>query len=155
MKWAWDAEKEISKVPFFVRKKVRKRVEKDTLAARFQALLVAEDLLGFLRKNVPGTLRFHHEFQISFSHYPNACSQPQITDIDIIAAVYPRTEDAFCSGCLTCVDICNENAVALSNDPFPLLIPGRALATAPACAPVPRGAFFQERRDIVLCSEAG
>jgi len=29
MKWAEDAEKEISKVPFFVRKKVRKRVEKE------------------------------------------------------------------------------------------------------------------------------
>lgn len=183
MKWAWDAEKEISKVPFFVRKKVRRRVEKeaaergaamvsldhvhasrkrflsnmesevkgyqieacfsqggcpnsciekDTLTARLEALLAAEDLLGFLRKSVPGTLRFHHEFRISVSHCPNACSQPQIKDIGIIAATYPRAEETLCSGCMSCVNVCKENAVVLSDVPFPL-IDTRACLGCGAC----------------------
>lgn len=183
MKWARDAEKEISKIPFFVRRKVRNRVEKeagergdamvlldhvhavrkrflsnmeseikgyqveacfgqggcpnscvekDTLTARLEALLAAEDILGFLLKNVPGKLRFHHEFRISVSHCPNACSQPQIKDIGIIAAMYPRTEGTLCSGCQSCVDVCKEKAVVLSNNPFPL-INARACLGCGAC----------------------
>ena len=197
MKWAWDAEKEISKIPFFVRKKVRKQiekeaseqgrpmvslddvhatrkrflsnmeseikgyqieacfgqggcpnscVEKDTLAARLEALLVGEDLLGFLRKSVQGKLKFHHEFRVSVSHCPNACSQPQIKDIGIIAAIYPRTEDALCSGCLSCVDVCKEKAVTLSNDPLPLIDPRTCLGCGACIRSCPMGGILAEKK---------
>ena len=197
MKWAWDAEKEISKVPFFVRKKVRKRVEKeatergcsmvsldhvhaarkrflsnmesevkgyqievcfsqggcpnscvekDTLTARLEALLAAEDLLGFLQKSVPGKLRFHHEFRISVSHCPNACSQPQIKDIGIIAAMYPRTEETLCSGCLACVNVCKEKAVALSNTPFPLINTRACLGCGACVRACPAGCILSGER---------
>jgi dissimilatory sulfite reductase (desulfoviridin) alpha/beta subunit len=193
MKWTRDAEKEISKVPFFVRKKVRKRVEteaaergdakvlldhvhasrqrflsnmeseikgyqieacfnqggcpnscieKNTLMTRLEALLEAEDLLGFLRKNVPGKLRFHHEFRISISHCPNACSQPQIKDIGIIAAMYPRTEEILCSGCLSCVNVCKEKAVALSNTPFPLINTQTCLGCGACVRACPEGCIL-------------
>nr|WP_321400205.1 4Fe-4S dicluster domain-containing protein [uncultured Desulfobacter sp.] len=193
MKWAMDTEKEISKVPFFVRKKVRKRVEtevaergyskvlldhvhasrkrllsnmesevkgyqieacfsqgecpnscieKDTLTARFESLFMAEDLLGFLRRSVPGTLRFHHEFRISVSHCPNACSQPQIKDIGIIAAMYPRTEEILCSGCLSCVNVCKEKAVALSNTPFPLINTQTCLGCGACVRACPEGCIL-------------
>lgn len=164
MKWEKDAEKAISKVPFFVRKKVKARVEKEARDAgksrvsladvkatqkrflnkmdkeikgyqldacfgsngcpnqilnsgkqgiqnRIEDLLKKEDLLGFLRDQVSGDLKFHHEFKITVSDCPNACSQPQIKDIGIISAKTPCITDIECITCMECVNICKEAAV--------------------------------------------
>ena len=113
MEWTSEAESAIKRVPFFVRKKVRTRVEKeaaaagkkvvsllevkasqarymaamgkeikgyqldtcfgpsgcpnranigDNLIARLEHILNSEDLLGFLKQQVSGDLKFHHEF---------------------------------------------------------------------------------------------
>lgn len=166
MKWSDEAEKAIKKVPFFVRKKVRKRVEKEaaeagknkvtleevkgtqnrflsnmsseikgyqldacfgpggcpnsildgnTLLKRIEKLLVEEDLLGFLQRTVTGPLKFHHEFRITVSECPNACSQPQIKDIGIIGASVPTVkEENECTHCEACVDNCQEDAISLN-----------------------------------------
>jgi dissimilatory sulfite reductase (desulfoviridin) alpha/beta subunit len=102
------------------------------LTPKLDAELRSADLLGFLQKSVPGELRFHHEFRISISHCPNSCSQPQIKDLGIIAAIYPGTQETLCSGCMACVDICKEKAVTLSDAPFPL-IDTRACLGCGAC----------------------
>lgn len=197
MKWDSRAEKELSKVPFFVRKKVQKRVEKetaergktmvslddvhaarkrffssmasqikgyqieacfsqgncpnscvekDTLTPRLETLLMSEDLLGFLQKNVPGQLRFHHEFRISISHCPNGCSQPQIKDIGIIAAIYPKTEKSVCSGCMACVDVCKERAVTLSDAPFPLIDTQACLGCGACVHDCPTGSILSKEK---------
>lgn len=167
MKWSPEAEHAIKRVPFFVKKKVRNRVEKiaaengrrvvglsdvktakdrflnkmeseikgyqvDTcfgtggcpnrvmesadLADRIETLLKEEDLLGFLKQTVTGDLKFHHEFRITLSDCPNACSQPQIKDIGIIGANIPRITDKPCSLCEACVEECRENAISLRED---------------------------------------
>lgn len=167
MKWTAEAENAVKKVPFFVRKRVRARVEKeaadrgkpmvsladvkatqrrylnnmesevrgyqldtcfgpngcprravtsDPLLPRIQALLEKEDLLGFLKQTVPGTLRFHHEFRISIADCPNGCSQPQIKDVGILGACAPRVTDQACTKCEACVEACREAALALSED---------------------------------------
>lgn len=167
MKWTEDAEEAVKKVPFFVRKKVRERVEKeasdagkkvvtiaevkatqkrylsgmaseikgyqldtcfgpggcpnransgDDLLKRIEALLKEEDLPGFLKQNVKGDLKFHHEFRITFSDCPNACSQPQIKDIGIIGAVLPEITGEKCSLCEACVEICAEGAVLINKE---------------------------------------
>jgi len=167
MKWTEEADEAIKKVPFFVRKRVRERVEKeaadagksfvtisevkatqkrylsgitseikgyqldtcfgpggcpnraydgDDLFKRIGALLKEEDLLGFLKNNVNGDLKFHHEFRVTFSDCPNACSQPQIKDIGIIGAVLPAITDEKCSLCEACVESCAESAVAIDKD---------------------------------------
>jgi len=167
MKWTDDAEKVVKKVPFFVRKKVRERVEKeaseagksivtitevkttqkrylsgmvseikgyqidtcfgsggcpnrayggDDLLKRIELFLKEEDLLTFLKKNVKGDLRFHHEFRITISDCPNACSQPQIKDIGIIGAVLPAITDEKCSLCEACVGSCAEGAVSVDKE---------------------------------------
>ena len=167
MKWTSEAESAIKKVPFFVRKRVRARVEKeavehgkplvslaevkatqrrylnnmesevrgyqldtcfgpngcprravkgDDLMPRIQALLEKEDLLGFLKQTVPGTLRFHHEFRITVADCPNACSQPQIKDIGILGACVPQVTEEACSRCEACVEVCRDTAVALADD---------------------------------------
>ena len=167
MNWTREAEDAVKKVPFFVRKKVRERVEKeaaeagksivtiaevkatqkrylsgmaseikgyqldtcfgpggcpnrayvgDDLIKRIEMLLKEEDLLGFLKKNVKGDLKFHHEFRVTFSDCPNACSQPQIKDIGIIGAVLPEITGEKCSLCEACVGSCAEEAVSIDKE---------------------------------------
>jgi dissimilatory sulfite reductase (desulfoviridin) alpha/beta subunit len=164
MQWSPEAETEIRKVPFFVRKKVRQRVEtearekgrpsvsladvhatrnrflktmdeqikgyqletcfgaggcpnrcvpEDSLVTRLEALFNREDLLTFLRSHVTTPLKFHHEFRVSVSFCPNACSQPQIRDIGIIGAQVPRVGPAECLNCFACTEACREHAIVL------------------------------------------
>lgn len=166
MKWSARAEAAISKVPFFVRKRVRKKVEAHStekgkqrvdladvtelkqkflskggmesqikgydvsacfggdgcpnvavstqeLARDIETLIKEADILGFLKANVKGDLKFHHEFKVSLSCCPNGCSRPQITDIGIIGAQKPRVGEAECSLCSTCCEICPDRAVTL------------------------------------------
>ncbi|MBC2716094.1 MAG: 4Fe-4S binding protein [Desulfobacteraceae bacterium] len=163
MKWEKDAEKAIQKVPFFVRKKVKARVEKEAgdtgkiivsladvkatqkrflkkmdaeirgfqldacfgssgcpnqifntgIQSKIEDLLKKEDLLGFLRNQVKGDLKFHHEFRMTVSDCPNACSQPQIKDIGIIGAQTPYVTENECIGCMECVSICKEKAIII------------------------------------------
>jgi len=167
MKWTVDAEAAVKKVPFFVRKKVRSRIENeaakankktvsladvkatqarflkkmsseikgyqldtcfgasgcpnransgDQLLERIERLLKKEDLLGFLKQQVKGELKFHHEFRITIADCPNACSQPQIKDIGIIGASLPVLTDETCTLCDACVDECRENAITLQKE---------------------------------------
>ncbi|MCF8109574.1 MAG: hypothetical protein K9J81_11360, partial [Desulfohalobiaceae bacterium] len=69
------------------------------LAQALEKALAAEDLRGFLERTVLGPLKFHHEFRVTLADCPNACSQPQIKDIGIIAAAVPELTDAPCSEC--------------------------------------------------------
>lgn len=167
MKWTGEADEAVRKVPFFVRKRVRERVEKEASAAgksvvtiaevkatqqrylsgmaseikgyqidtcfgpggcpnrayggddllkRIEVLLKEEYLLEFLKTKVKGDLKFHHEFRITFSDCPNACSQPQIKDIGIIGAVLPGITYEKCSLCEACVDSCAEGAVSIDKE---------------------------------------
>ncbi len=164
MQWTPDAEKAIKKVPFFVRKKVRARVENDarnkgkvlitlddvkatkaaylsnmssevkgyqidvcfgpegcpnranisgSLAEKIEEIFIKEDLLEFLKENVDGDLKLHHEFRVTIADCPNSCSQPQIKDIGIIGASVPKITDEKCSLCNGCVEICREKAVTI------------------------------------------
>lgn len=198
MQWTHEAEAAIKKVPFFVRKRVRTRVENEALEAgksivslaevkatqarflakmdseikgyqldgcfgpngcpnranpadrlleRLEALLQQEDLLGFLRKTVPGELKFHHEFRITLADCPNACSQPQIKDIGIIGARLPRLSNPACTGCNACVTACREEAVFL--DPSkdqPEIDYGKCLSCGQCIAACPTGTLTEDRK---------
>jgi anaerobic sulfite reductase subunit C len=164
VKWTPDAETEIKKVPFFVRKKVRSRIENDiaaagkqivslsdvkaaqarfmskmsedikgyrvdtcfgpsgcpnpantcdTLVKKIDSILENADLLNFLKKQVKGDLKYHHEFRVTLAECPNACSQPQIKDIGIIGAVIPEVTNEMCTGCGACVEACIEKSITL------------------------------------------
>ena len=58
----------------------------------------------------------HHEFRISVSDCPNACSRPQIFDIGLIGACRPEVTDEPCTQCGACVESCKENAVSIEDD---------------------------------------
>jgi anaerobic sulfite reductase subunit C len=165
--WSSEAEKAISRVPFFVRRRVRRRVEAEardagaaqvnlehvqacqqkflrnmeaevkgwqmetcfgvsdcphravdpqSLVSDLEALLAGKNLREFLQARVNGPLKMHHEFRVSLSACPNACSRPQIVDIGLIGAVLPVVTSEPCSQCGQCVQVCKEDAVSLDGD---------------------------------------
>ncbi len=169
MKWSIEADQALKKVPFFVRKKVKKKVEAyadekgkasveltdvNELKAKFlskngmekevkgfevttcfggsgcpnsanpcaelvkdiETIFEKTDILGFLKENVKTGLKFHHEFRVSLSDCPNACSRPQIADIGIIGAVLPGLSEEECTLCNACVEVCDEDAITLNEE---------------------------------------
>ncbi|MEJ2717904.1 MAG: 4Fe-4S binding protein [Deltaproteobacteria bacterium] len=170
MKWTTEAENELSRVPFFVRRHVRKRVEAEAaqfrasevtpghidscrkkflgameqevrgyqveicfgtgscpnravadgeLAKELEEMLEGKAIRSLLEKRVRGPLKLHHEFRVSVSDCPNACSRPQIVDVGLIGAQRPGVTDEPCTRCLACVETCKEDAIELSDDGKP------------------------------------
>jgi anaerobic sulfite reductase subunit C len=187
MKWNAEAEAAIKKVPFFVRNRVRTRVQEDALKQGRQHITLTEvkatqerfltgmhaevkghqidtcfgasgcphtvapdweladcldkllqqaELLEFLKLQGIQELRFHHQFRVAVAGCPNACSQPQIKDIGIIAALQPMRTDEFCTTCETCVNSCREGAITLDpRIPRPIIDAQRCVACG-GCIPV-------------------
>ncbi len=200
MKWSDEAELAIKKVPFFVRKKVRKKVEAfvqkksksvvelsdvndlkkkflskggmeqeikgyevttcfggagcpntansgTQLAKDIEAMIQKADILSFLKQNVKGDLKFHHEFRVSLSDCPNACSRPQIVDIGIIGAVLPGISDEECTLCNACVEVCKENAITLDYDnESPLIDYDQCLMCAKCINECPTGTIREKQK---------
>ncbi|MEW6259659.1 MAG: 4Fe-4S binding protein [Thermodesulfobacteriota bacterium] len=81
------------------------------LAARLRETLESADLRSFLRTRLGDRLKYHHEFRVALADCPNACSQPQIRDIGIIAGVEPRIGSSECTRCGACGAACIEGAI--------------------------------------------
>lgn len=196
MQWTSEADEAIKKVPFFVRKKVRARVEEEArqngqqkvtlaevkatqkryltgmksevkgyqldtcfgpsgcpnaigqsqeLVDRIETLLKKADFLGFLKSKGIEDLKFHHEFRVTVSDCPNACSQPQIKDIGIIGAKRPGVSQKLCNDCQACVEICQENAIHLEADQDKPTIDSQRCIACGQCIPVcPTGTLMNE-----------
>ena len=198
MNWTKEAEDAVSRVPFFVKKRVRKRVEEeaarqgsrevnmghvrtcqkrylsdmeeevagfqvetcfgpsgcpnraaadDGMASRIEELLKRKNLRAFLIDKVKGSLKMHHEFRVSISDCPNACSRPQIADIGLIGASNPAVGNESCSGCGACVEACREEAVELSDaDSGPAIDYDRCLLCGKCCKACPTGTLSEAKR---------
>jgi dissimilatory sulfite reductase (desulfoviridin) alpha/beta subunit len=191
MKWTSEAEGAVSSVPFFIRKRVKKRVEEEakrcgspvvtidhvrTCQQRFlqnmdqevkgfqveacfgptgcpNAVVVDTDLVQklemkleqrnlreFLKEKVQGPLKLHHEFRVSLSTCPNACSRPQIVDFGIIGALRPEIGAEPCTLCGACREACQEEAIALDEEPArPVIDFDRCLACGQCIKVCPTG----------------
>ncbi len=164
MKWSKEAEDALTKVPFFVRRRVRQRVEEEAarwgakevtlehvkacqrrflnkmedevkgfqvetcfgptgcpnqaiknsdLSSKVEDLLAQKNIKSFLKEKVKGPLKLHHEFRVSISDCPNACSRPQIADLGLIGASRPGLNEKTCTLCGSCVEICLEKALSI------------------------------------------
>jgi anaerobic sulfite reductase subunit C len=189
MEWTKEAEQALSRVPFFIRKRVRKRVEEEAMGAGSQRVTIAhvrtcqqrflnrmedevrgyhvescfgpsgcpnracayDDIAGrieqelssralkdFLKERVGGPLKMHHEFRVSISDCPNACSRPQIVDLGLIGACMPGVTDTPCSQCGACVEACREGAIELEDD-RPVLDEAACLACGQCIRACPSG----------------
>ena len=189
MKWSNEAREALSMVPFFVRKRVKKRVEEeasrcgakkvkiehvrtcqkrflnrmedevkgfqvencfgstgcpnravnsDGLPQKIEQILSGKDLRAFLKERVDGPLKMHHEFRVSISDCPNACSRPQIVDIGLIGACNPEVSDKACTQCEACVEVCKENAISLKDD-VPVVDNSKCLSCSQCIQACPTG----------------
>ncbi len=194
MKWTEEAEKAISRVPFFVRKRVKKKVEESAkkagatevtlqhvrllqkkymqgmekeikgyevetcfgpggcpnravedsnLAEKIESILQKHQLKEFLKERVKGSLKFHHQFRVSISDCPNACSRPQIVDVGIIGAKRPVLTDETCSNCMECMDICIEKAVSVDLDDGPMIDYSKCVLCGKCISVCPTGAISE------------
>jgi len=110
------------------------------------ALMAKADLLAFLKAAVPEGLKFHHEFRISLSDCPNACSRPQIADIGIIGAVLPVKGKKECTGCMACVDACPDGAICLERKEHPAIDPDLCLVCGKCIIACPTGTIEEKKR---------
>ncbi len=195
MKWTRQAEEAVSKVPFFIRKRVKKRVEEEAarlnssevslehvrlcqqkylknmedevkgyqletcfgpsgcpnrvsrdgdMVQKLEFLLEGCNFKDFLKGRVKGALKFHHEFRVSISDCPNACSRPQIADVGIIAACPPVLSLAECTSCGECVRTCQEDAISLTEgDSAPEIDYSACLQCAQCARHCPTGALLE------------
>jgi len=191
MDWTSEAKEAINRVPFFVRRRVAKRVEEeahrvgarevsiehvgltqrkflsnmeseikgyrvetcfgssgcpnrvtndDSIVSCFNSLLESADLVSFLKKRVEGSLKLHHEFRVSVSDCPNACSRPQIVDIGLIGACSPAIEKEPCIRCGSCVECCREGAVSIPDcEGTPVIDRGKCVSCGACAAACPTG----------------
>ena len=198
MKWDREAEEAIRRVPFFIRKRVKGKVEAEAqqagarvvrmehlraakdrfmrrmeeevlgyrvetcfgpsgcpnravadedLAGRLEKLIAAENLLEFLKEKVDGPLKLHHEFRVSVSDCPNACSRPQIADLGLIGARRPAVGTEPCSLCGSCREICREEAMALTEgDQVPVIDYDRCLSCGQCLDVCPTGTLEETSR---------
>lgn len=196
MKWSREAEDLISKVPFFVKKRVKKRVEEEAeaqgtdvvtdehvnicknrflnkmedevkgfqvetcfsssgcpnsltgieeLSDSLEKLLLKENIKDFLKHRVNGPLKFHHEFRISISGCPNACSRPQIADIGVIGICSPDIIVEQCSLCGECERVCKEDAVSL-NSVLPSIDKNKCLLCGQCIKACPEGVMKEGKK---------
>ena len=108
----------------------------DRLVQGIRALLEEADLGGFLRSHGSGPIRVHQLFRVSVSQCPNACSQPQIRDVGIIAAVSPVFTEKGCIQCGACENACRENAVWVDADKASSVIDHERCVSCGACISV-------------------
>ena len=115
------------------------------LAADLEEMLSSHQLRDFLKSRVQGPLKFHHEFRVSISDCPNACSRPQIADLGLVGASVPRVSSKECSGCAACVEVCREAAVRLvEGAQSPELNVQKCVACGPCIRACPTGTLEEQ-----------
>ncbi|MFN3406895.1 MAG: 4Fe-4S binding protein [Caldimicrobium sp.] len=84
------------------------------LMKALEDILEKESVTEFLKAKVKGKLKHHHKFRLVFSECPNACSQIYIADFALHGAVKVEVDPKACSFCGSCVEVCEEKAIELT-----------------------------------------
>jgi dissimilatory sulfite reductase (desulfoviridin) alpha/beta subunit len=84
------------------------------LGQAIEASLRASGWEAHLARRFPGGYSPHQRLRVAVAACPNACSQPQIQDIGLIAAARPTAVDGSCTACGACAQACREGAIAVA-----------------------------------------
>lgn len=90
--------------------------ETASLAEYMRETLEAHNLPGHFQARVRGPVLSHHRFKVALAGCPNACSEPQIKDFAVIAAVELATAPELCTGCGACLKACREGALGVEEE---------------------------------------
>jgi len=120
-------------------------INADGLPQKLEEKLSKKNFKAFLKKRVEGPLKMHHEFRISISDCPNACSRPQIVDVGLIGASKPEVSDETCSQCGACQEVCRENAISLQ-DGIPFVDNSKCLFCGQCIGVCPTGTLLEVAR---------
>lgn len=85
------------------------------LKMQIEAALQGSGWRHFLDHRDSGPLLPHQRLKISLAACPNACTQPQIKDIGLMACLYPLRVKPGCTACGTCKNVCAEKAITVKN----------------------------------------
>ena len=198
MKWSEEAGQAVSKVPFFVKKRVKEKVEEEAarsgasivtiehfrncqkkspsnmgdeikgyrietcsgsggcpnrisqdngLVQKIEEKLSVRDLKIFLKEYINGPVRIHHEFRVSISDCPNACSRPQIVNFGVIGASRPMVSEETCTQCRACLDACAEHAISFTDESeTPIIDLEKCLACGKCIKVCPSGTLAEGTR---------
>ncbi len=67
----------------------------------------------FIKREIKGPVKSHHQFKVTISCCPNSCPMPQIVDLGIVAASPVMVSNENCSNCNSCINTCIEDAILL------------------------------------------
>ena len=86
------------------------------LKDRLIALMEEEDFTRRAMERISGPVLAHHQFRVALSACPNACSQPQVRDVGVVARLRPVLTGEACNRCGLCAEACMEDAVVLADE---------------------------------------
>lgn len=92
---------------------------------------------GFIKGEIQGPVKSHHQFKITISCCPNSCPMPQIVDIGIVAASPVMVSNEQCSNCNSCVATCLESAIMFDEINGPEIINDRCVYCAKCAGSCP------------------
>lgn len=97
----------------------------EPIRAAIETVIADSPWNAYVESARSGRIRPHDRLRIALSACPNGCSQPQIQDIGLIAALRPREVASHCTGCGLCEKTCRETAILVQD--------GRAVNRPEAC----------------------
>lgn len=93
MKWLPEAEEAIKKVPFFVRKRVKARVEKEAFAAGRPAISLS-DVMATQKRYLNNMAREVKGYQLDTCFGPNGCPNRAIDSASVMARIESVLQEA-------------------------------------------------------------
>lgn len=107
----------------------------DEIVSMFECM----NYTGFIKGEIQGSVKSHHQFKVTISCCPNSCPMPQIVDVGLVAATPVMVSNEPCSNCKSCLETCLEDAIILDEIVGPKILHDRCVYCAKCAGNCPTG----------------